>query len=91
MLVYYVLSWGASHAGNKFLACKLLVDGTEDRNTREIVGSNAAYFWGSTSSLWMGNLGQGTHTFAVQCRNGGATQLGANVDWANKAIQVLAL
>jgi len=92
VMMHYHISYAivAGAASSGFLACQLKVDGTIHEASRAISGdTTGSTVWGTTSALVIDNLNVGSHTFAVECRNGASIDFAG--DFQAKALQVLVL
>ena len=67
LLVHYQISFSLWNGANDaFLACTLVVDGTEQIGARSIDGSGS---YGTSSGTWIGAVSAGSPEIKVRCRN----------------------
>jgi hypothetical protein len=67
LLVHYQISFGIVGANDaSFLACTLVVDGTEQIGARSIEGGGT---YGTSSGTWIGAVSAGSPEIKVRCRN----------------------
>ena len=68
LLVHYQISFGiaCSLTDQQYLACTLMVDGTEQIGARSIDGGGA---YGTSSGTWIGAVSAGSPEIKVRCRN----------------------
>ena len=88
LLVHYQLSFGAPAAtSSSFLACRLMVGGTEQTSARSINGNG---LYGSPQGTWIGELGAGSPEIKVQCRSD-LTTISFHDDYMTRALTVAIL
>ena len=88
LLVHYQFSFGAPAATNSsFLACRLMVGGTEQTSARSINGNG---LYGSPQGTWIGELGAGSPEIKVQCRSD-LTTISFHDDYMTRALTVAVL
>ena len=85
----------ATENNDDYLFARMLVDGTEQRETRSIVGPVR---YGTNSGTWIGTLDAGSHTIKIQYRRSGSRALfngikatGDEEEWRVAALQVVAM
>ena len=68
--MHYQLSFGfTTYAAHGFLACRLMVGGTEQTAARSINGNGLLLrLPGAPAGTWIGELGAGSPEIKVQCR-----------------------
>ena len=89
LLVHYQTSWtmGIDYEnGVNFLACRLMVGGTEETSARSIDGAGN---YGTSSGTWVGAVSAGSPEIWVQCRN--SDPLDLQSDYMTKALTVAIL
>ena len=65
--MHYQISYGIAGGDNAaYLACKLMVDGTEETAARSIGGAGV---YGTSSGTWIGAVSAGSPEIKVRCRN----------------------
>ena len=88
LLVHYQFSFGAPAATtSSFLACRLMVGGTEQTSARSINGNG---LYGSPQGTWIGELGAGSPEIKVQCRSD-LTTISFHDDYMTRALTVAVL
>ena len=88
LLVHYQFSFGAPAAtSSSFLACRLMVGGTEQTSARSINGNG---LYGSPQGTWIGELGAGSPEIKVQCRSD-LTTISFHDDYMTRALTVAIL
>jgi hypothetical protein len=85
VLAHYQISFG----GWGFLACRLMVGGTEMIPARSIAGTVGAQSYATSSGQWIGAVNAGTTTIKVQCRNDQGLVLES--DYMTKALTIAIL
>ena len=87
LLVHYQISYGIAGGDNgAYLACKLMVDGTEETAARSIGGAGV---YGTSSGTWIGAVSAGSPEIKVECFNSNPTQFDGN--YKTKALTVAIL
>ena len=88
LLVHYQFSFGAPAAtSSSFLACRLMVGGTEQTSARSINGNG---LYGSPQGTWIGELGAGSPEIKVQCRSD-LTTISFHDDYMTRALTIAVL
>ena len=88
LLVHYQFSFGAPAATtSSFLACRLMVGGTEQTSARSINGNG---LYGSPQGTWIGELGAGSPEIKVQCRSD-LTTISFHDDYMTRALTIAVL
>jgi len=88
LLVHYQISFGIPSANDEsFLACTLVVDGTEQIGARSIEGGGA---YGTSSGTWIGAVSAGSPEIKVRCRNANNIDMNGD-DYKVKALTVAIL
>ena len=86
LLVHYQISFSQQNPPYNYLACQLVVGGTEETSARSIDGTGN---YGTVSGTWIGAVSAGSPEIKVQCRNSDLIDLQA--DYMTKALTVAIL
>ena len=86
LLVHYQISFSQQNPPYNYLACQLVVGGTEETSARSIDGTGN---YGTVSGTWIGALSAGSPVIKVQCRGTASITFGGNA--MTKALTVAIL